>query len=1629
MNCPNCNKQIEDKDTICPHCKADLQDYMGTGDLADMAAQTPTNIDTEALAKIQKTWKSVTGSENLTQTIKESVQTVKAPSRIHITEKTITSKDQVQPETPPDYEIIQKIGEGGMGVIYTARQSSVDRIVALKMVKGSEEDKQKNLFLSEAVATGSLDHPNIVPIHELGSNTQGQLFYSMKKVQGAAWNRMIRQKSRQENLEILMRVCDAVAFAHSRGVIHRDLKPENIMLGDFGEVYVMDWGLAASVSADGKAQPLNANTASGGTPAYMAPEMGLGSIDKIGKHSDVYLLGAILYEIITDTPPHTGSNMYNCIYNVIHNKIEEAEEKGELVDIALTAMAAEPEDRYESVKVFQEAIREYESHAESIIMTVRAEEKLEAALKEKDYSDFARAVFMYEDALALWEDNQKALEGGKKASIAYAFCAFEKHDYDLAYEILETHDLLETELAQKVEKAKRARDIRQKRIRKLTYAAAVLGVTVVIVITTAFFLVRSEYRKRFALQEKKREGDITLAITAKLQSAEMTQEYLASMDTLVDRLKAVAPEKAEGLRAQLNERFSSCIKESLRDPRLSKQEIADIESAIRILSSRLPAEAVSLSKQLKERKQDYVTDFELKHPFDNLDAVFEPDQVLADKKTGTAKPSSLKNVIYTRFRCRGHTQLAGTFRFPDRECSMGLVLNGYKERGYYFKLSITPPKENKRAGACMYIMRDRTILRKKEIAGGVTGKRVKLYAERKDSRFIYTLNNKTTVEYEDVFFKIGSNQGSMGVMMTEDVSLESLVGRHTPKPLKQSPLEKGDILFGERKYTEAEKYYQEQAITAEDKSIKQECRYKQALCLEKMKKIPDTERLLIFLAEEEGTTWPLLAYCWILNQHLLKDRVHEANVVFDTMSLRFTPEELLAHIPEELRLNIIDKYRRSSLGYTSVIAQNYKKNIGLLKKAISIHKYFDMSEQDLIKTQFALFRTYSLAGLQDEALALGQEVIKGVLPRLSLYTGNHALYSLVEEYSWILRLKGRYKKAFETVGRFLYSKGKLRREWDFLLIEKSRIYAAMSEWKKAEDQLNLLMEQYSGDRKGELHYSFYSAVCLIRGFLLSKQGNKKMARDAWMRGYFKDPDKSRNPLDENATYIDKGLKREGKTLFHFGLLASLSTELTDELLEKWYNKAYSAIARSSKTRIKTAVSFLKSSIDVKTTVYPVIRKIVRSPEWYEMARNISFQDIPYPEYVKLIPIRTFSFYITEEAFLPPVSKEQEDFICSLAEKGYQSTLSGEIGKKKAILIGIPGLLLWKGMYDPNSWQRLEPNLIEWMKGPFAYVLGKRFQKLGRSSASEVFFKAALKNAGKDELLKKLVQKELSKTIQDVKEHTEGPVVSSKTFRKLPFIKELRLRETSGIACSRIQAGVFWTHNDSGDKARIYSIDLKGNITGTYEIPGAENKDWEDMASVNGKDGKSYLLVADTGNNSRRKTILKLYYFKEPGKGEQIESKTVMTLSFRYEQGPQNCEAVAIDPETYDIYIISKMFEKSSGLYKLPSPYRWEQLNKSGTQITAEHVMSLNIPVVTAMDISPSGKQAVILSHGGVYRYTRKQGEKWTEAFSRQPVRFAIPNIPQAEAVCFGPDGKSIYITSEIPEGNKGLIPFYVLDAR
>lgn len=382
-----------------------------------------------------------------------------------------------------DYEILNVIGEGGVGVVYAARQASINRTVAVKMLKESIEEDQdhRTKFLTEAVVTGDLEHPNIVPIYDLGASESGALFYAMKRVHGTPWSAVLPNKTLGENLRILMSVADAIAFAHARGIIHRDLKPENVMLGDFGEVLVMDWGIALSTPTFEKSGVITQSASMGGTPAYMAPEMATGPAEAIGPASDVYLLGAILFEIVTGKTPHIGEDVMSCVYAAARNEIQPTDKSGELLDIAHQALATNPADRYASVQELQAAIRAYQSHSESIVLSDRGADDLARASETRDYQDFSRALFAFQEAASLWAGNSKAEVGAVETQAAYARCALEKGDFDLGLSLLDPRRPEHRSVHAELVAAERERATRVQRLRNLKRVAiALAGLTFVV---------------------------------------------------------------------------------------------------------------------------------------------------------------------------------------------------------------------------------------------------------------------------------------------------------------------------------------------------------------------------------------------------------------------------------------------------------------------------------------------------------------------------------------------------------------------------------------------------------------------------------------------------------------------------------------------------------------------------------------------------------------------------------------------------------------------------------------------------------------------------------------------------------------------------------------------------------------------------------------------------------------------------------------------------------------------------------------------------------------------------------------------------------------------------------------------
>ena len=281
---------------------------------------------------------------------------------------------------PLPYRDVGEVARGGMGAVHRVWDGDLERNVAVKLISqrltGDPASVQR--FVEEARITAQLDHPNIVPVHGLGElPEQGGPCLVMKLVEGKTFKHHLRglpappwsAAQLDEILDIFLKVCDAVSFAHSRGFVHRDLKPENIMVGSFGQVYVMDWGIARPLPkerAKSPQPPSGANTRTPlGTPVYMAPEQALRLEHDIDERTDIFLLGAVLYEILTGRPPHQGPNLVAILYRAITCTILPPQEAAPdrqpptaLSRIAMRALARDAKDRYQTV---EELARDVES--------------------------------------------------------------------------------------------------------------------------------------------------------------------------------------------------------------------------------------------------------------------------------------------------------------------------------------------------------------------------------------------------------------------------------------------------------------------------------------------------------------------------------------------------------------------------------------------------------------------------------------------------------------------------------------------------------------------------------------------------------------------------------------------------------------------------------------------------------------------------------------------------------------------------------------------------------------------------------------------------------------------------------------------------------------------------------------------------------------------------------------------------------------------------------------------------------------------------------------------------------------------------------------------------------------------
>jgi hypothetical protein len=324
------------------------------------------------------------------------------------------------------YEIQEEIARGGMGAVWRAQDTAFQRTVALKVLLASPQHRPelKRRFLDEAQILGQLQHPGIPPVHDRGELPDGRPFFAMKLIQGRTLAELLRERSTPAHdlprfLAIFGQLCQAVAYAHSRGIIHRDLKPSNVMVGAFGEVQVMDWGLAKRLGGGGckpsgtgedrgvhtprSPEASREETKEGdvlGTPAYMAPEQARGEIERLDERCDAFGLGASLCMLLTGQPPYVGPNLLaraaqGTLADVL-DRLDSCAADVELATLARRCLAPAREERPRSAGEVAEAVAMHQA---------RVQERLRQAELERTQAQV------------------KAAEEGKRRRLALALAA------------------------------------------------------------------------------------------------------------------------------------------------------------------------------------------------------------------------------------------------------------------------------------------------------------------------------------------------------------------------------------------------------------------------------------------------------------------------------------------------------------------------------------------------------------------------------------------------------------------------------------------------------------------------------------------------------------------------------------------------------------------------------------------------------------------------------------------------------------------------------------------------------------------------------------------------------------------------------------------------------------------------------------------------------------------------------------------------------------------------------------------------------------------------------------------------------------------------------------------------------
>lgn len=1171
----------------------------------------------------------------------------------------------------PGYRILQELGRGGMGVVYQAEQIKLKRMVALKMILADRHaaPEQRQRFNTEAQAVAHLHHANIVQIYDVGEH-DGCPYFAMEFVGGGSLSRRLGGKPLGPMLaaRLVEALARAMQHAHEKGIVHRDLKPANVLLEPGPDLFpkITDFGLAKRLDGDSGQTHTGAVM---GTPSYMAPEQAAGRIREIGPLTDVYSLGAILYEALTGRPPFKGDTSLLTMQQVIHDDVPppsrwQPRMSRDLETVCLRALAKEPRNRYPSAQALAEDLARFQ-----------AGEPIQAR-REPFVSRLVRKV-----------RRQRAL------------------------------------------------------------VAVALTVVAAVAVVAAFILRDTKSTQIAALVREIEKG---------LQERDWPDDHLPKLESRLDELEQLDADQAASLRTKLTPRLAEVLRDSFAistRPILQADDLPAIQARIDRLAQRDADLGQSVRQEFQGRLRKLQVQ-ELKAPFANLAEVLEPTQVLIDGATIQARPGAA--TLSSRVACLGKVQMEAVFGADWKKVGrIGLVLN-FEPKGseYLFLFGVPdrvdaagdplPPLPSdamdqfgdKHDELALFIFRRGDKLREARVSGArvLAAAELHIHVERDGDRLSFQVNDLEPVVYFDSFPLAGAASGVFALRAPAGLSVRRLHFASQALPPTPSPLERADELYARGQFAEALAEYRRPELPAATTDLGQELRYKIGNCLFRLQRFDEATPLFEELAPGNGPRWPALAamHLWLI--HMQRDQLVQMDTLMLNLTRRYTPEQLASLLPLEIRPHLLRAYSVQTLGAKFI--RHDAQRIPKLERVVALTDILRVRDYDRMHLRLSLARAYHLEGQYDKATQLleamlADPTLAGAWPDTP-HRLVHWQIRTVEEYGWLMRLKGDPRKALAAVDlRLFRSPGKHRMPYLPLLVERARLQYALKELKQAERDARAYV---ASDHNDPYEFRYHAEAALVLGFALHNQGDVAGAKAVWEAGIH------RNWLKRwQAAHPTE--KAGGRLIFAGTLvvtnliLSSLTNNVTKEDTDDIVSQAIQlALDDPSAAAFKTILS-----IDPQQ-----FHELWQSPRGFEAARHMALRDIPWYTFQRL-PTSVVGIAMLRQGALVRPTADQDTLTWKLAEDLQDLYfVEGKVSRNQLFALATT----WNGVTGVFGWGGVQKALPPHLRGPVAYVFGQRYQnRLNKTKEARQFYQTALEDSRRapaNSLLERLAQAELMK---------------------------------------------------------------------------------------------------------------------------------------------------------------------------------------------------------------------------------------------------------------------------------------------